>query len=138
MTLSNIRYAIVFNWRKRVNRIIEKPIHIRAAQGKGKTYFPTGIKIPPSSWDDKNKWIINHPLSDIFNKKITDLKIELEAFENRMIRQSNGEYISIGLLKRFDINTGNELISFNQFGREEFENSVIKRSTKNPHHYRIK
>jgi len=138
MKLTKIRYAIVYNWRNRVNSIIEKPIHIRAKQGKTPLYIETEISIGPEHWDENNKLIINHPLSDVWNKKIYDLLFDIQAFENRIIRESKGKPFPIGRLKRYDPTTGQEQMSFNQYCKEELEDSTDTDSTKKSHKLHLK
>ncbi len=131
--LSKICFSIVFNWRKRTNSIIDKPIHIRASQQRKTIYLPTGIKIPATQWDEKNKRITNHPLSDIFNKKLYDQLFKLENFEIEMVRASKGEWIPVDDLKDIENILDGRFKSFNDFCKYELEFSTNEHSTRNTH-----
>lgn len=90
MTLSKIRFSIVYYRLKRKNSIKEKPIEIRAYQtGSPAKFISTGIKIAPEYWDEDNKRVkLNHPNSLVYNQKIYGLLFELQHFENQMISKS--------------------------------------------------
>jgi len=129
-TLSKIRFSIVFNWRKRNNSIIEKPIHIRATQHRKTIYLPTGIEVAPNQWSKKNKRIVDHPLADIFNKKLYDQLFEVEAYEMQLVRQEKGEWIPVELIKEYRNADNTGFRNFNEFCQYELEHSTIKPNTK--------
>jgi len=129
--LSDIRLAVVYNWRKRSNSIIDKPIHIRATQNNKTVYLPTGVRISPSQWNGTR--IIKHPLSDILNKKINDQLFEIESYILEMTRRQKGSVIPVSQIKDYQNIDNNHFKTFNEFCKYEVENADIEYSTRRSH-----
>jgi len=132
-TLPKIRYAIVFNKNKRKNSIPEKSIEIRAYQtGFIPQFVPTGIRIAPEYWDNKNKRVhLNHPNSLVYNKALYSLLFEVEAYENKMINKYG--HFCVKDVRGFQDKAIKDYVSFKNYCLDDIkareESSVANKET---------
>ena len=60
-----IRYRLVFNRARRLNRRGEGLVQIECQQGKRRIYFSTGVYLEPKYWRDG--MVVEHELSNDLN-----------------------------------------------------------------------
>lgn len=121
-----IQYSLVFNRKRELNSFGEALIQIRAYQNPKCRYFSTGIYVKPEHWDDRNKKIKHtHPSHFIYNKRITELCQEIEAFEIKMINRL-GVFPLCRLHEYQRKQQFEEPISFTAFFESELRGSQMK------------
>lgn len=74
-----IRYRLVFNRARRLNRRGEGLIQIECQQGNRRIYFSTGVYLEPQYWRDG--MVVDHELSNDLNIILRRMKIDLERVE---------------------------------------------------------
>ena len=74
-----IRYRLVFNRARRLNRRGEGLVQIECQQGKRRIYFSTGVYLEPKYWRDG--MVVEHELSNDLNIILRRMKIDLERVE---------------------------------------------------------
>lgn len=74
-----IRYRLVFNRARRLNRRGEGLVQIECQQGKRRFYFSTGVYLEPKYWRDG--MVVEHELSNDLNIILRRMKIDLERVE---------------------------------------------------------
>ena len=88
---SKIRFALVFNRTRRLNRYGEGLIQIRAYQNARYRLFSTGIYVVPEKWSERTQRVkISHPNHFVYNQRIMQQLQLMEAFEIKMINRSGG------------------------------------------------
>ena len=79
--MEKIRFRLVYNRRKQINRNGMALIQVEASLNKKKAYFSTRIYVKSEEWDKRTSTIITHPHSTELNAWIYEFMFNLEAFE---------------------------------------------------------
>lgn len=127
--MEKVIYNLVFNRKKQLNPTGEALIQVEAYYNKKKKYFSTKVYVQPSQWDNKRKFIKNHPNMDALNQKIRSFITDMEHTELQ-IWQSKNQF-TLDDLK----NTGHKYntTSFLSFYQNELTATGLKKSTKCNH-----
>ncbi|MBR6567013.1 MAG: site-specific integrase [Spirochaetaceae bacterium] len=79
--MKKIKYRLVYNRRKLLNKQGTALIQVEASLGKHKTYFGTRIYIRPEEWDKRTSSIVNHPHANDLNLWLYEFIVKLEELE---------------------------------------------------------
>lgn len=86
MSMHKIKYRIVYNRKKVLNKKGEALIQIEAYLDKRKVYFSTHIYISPEQWNTQKRIIQNHPHQEELNRMIDEFTISWKStFNNKEI-----------------------------------------------------
>ncbi|WP_106830389.1 site-specific integrase [Parabacteroides pacaensis] len=127
--MEKVIYNLVFNRKKQLNTEGEALIQVEAYFNKRKKYFSTKVYVKPNQWDNKRKFIRNHPNMDALNRKIRAFIAELERIE--LEAWQSGKEFDLNHLKRKEEIASKE--SFISFFKKETENGTLKDSTRKNH-----
>ena len=78
MSIHKIKYRIVYNRKKVLNKKGEALIQIEAYLDKRKVYFSTHIYISPEQWNTQKRIIQNHPHQEELNRMIDEFILKLQ------------------------------------------------------------
>jgi len=127
----NIKFAVVFNRKKKLNGKGQAPIEIQVYQDRKRKFISTGISVTPAQWDKKAKSI---------NDKHNDyelLNIQIKAIINKLEKQQTEHILQDKPLSIGSLNIEKEKIkslSFVEFIKKELENDqVLRVKTKASH-----
>lgn len=127
--MEKVIYNLVFNRKKQLNTEGEALIQVEAYFNKRKKYFSTKVYVKPNQWDNKRKFIKNHPNMDALNRKIRAFISDLERIELE-VWQSGKEFSLSDLKRKEEVNSKESFISF--FERES-QSGTLKDSTRKNH-----
>ena len=82
--MDKIRYRLVYNRRKQLNKQGSALIQVEASLNKRKVYFTTRMYVRPDEWDKLTSTIVNHPHAVELNAWLYEYILKLEAFELSM------------------------------------------------------
>lgn len=127
-SLGKIRFALVFNRKKNLNRYGESLIQIRAYQGGRYRLFSTGVYIDPKQWNKRTQRIkISHPNHFVHNQRIMEQLQLMEAFEIKMINRYGS--LSLDRLHEYAEVRQERPKSFTEFYKRELEEADYKASS---------
>lgn len=127
--MEKIKYRLVFNRRKKLNKDGKALIQVEATLNKRKLYISTHIFIEPKQWDSRKQQVINHPIAEELNTRLYSFIVELEQIEMSFWRK--GIPITLGLLKKSNKTSMGADVSFTKFAYYTTMNSTKKETTKN-------
>lgn len=126
--MRKIRYRLVYNRRKKLNRMGTAPIQIEAYLEGKKAYYSTGLYVSPSQWNERRSLIVKHPHEEELNRFLQEQLLALEWKELRYWKE--GKTISLNLLHD---EIEQELVQktlIAETGRKWIEHSSRKESSK--------
>lgn len=126
--MKKISYRLVYNRKKKLNKMGTALIQIEAYLDRQKTYFSTGVLIRPDQWDKKHSRIMNHPQEEELNRFIEERMLEYQWKELQSWKQ--GKPISLSLLEHSDKVVSHRSTNIFDYGRKWVEQSPRKVSTK--------
>ena len=126
--MEKIKYRLVFNRRKQLNKDGKALIQVEASLNKHKLYLSTHFFLEENQWDSKRQQVINHPMAEEFNARLYSFIIELEQIEMSFWRK--GIPITLALLKKSNKSSMSADISFTKFAYYTTMNSTKKETTK--------
>ena len=129
MSMHKIKYRIVYNRKKVLNKKGEALIQIEAYLDKRKVYFSTHIYISPEQWNTQKRIIQNHPHQEELNRMIDEFILKLQWKELEYWKKNIP--ITLAILKSEISKSHLSSESFITFGRKWVESSSKKESTKN-------
>lgn len=94
--MKKIHYRLVYNRKKKLNRMGTALIQIEAYLEGKKAYYSTGIYVSPSQWNRRRSLIVKHPYKEELNRFLQEQLLELEWKELRYWKE--GKTISLNLL----------------------------------------
>lgn len=127
--MHKIKYRIVYNRKKVLNKRGEALIQVEAYLDKCKVYFSTHIYITPEQWDSKKRRIKAHPQQEGLNGMIHEFILQLQWRELECWKKNIP--ITLAVLKSENCTPRASCQSFVSFGIQWVENSAKKDSTKN-------
>lgn len=95
--MKKIHYRLVYNRKKKLNRMGTALIQIEAYLEGKKAYYSTGLYVSPSQWDGRRSIIVKHPLEEELNRFLQEQLLELEWKELQYWKE--GKTISLSLLQ---------------------------------------
>lgn len=95
--MKKIHYRLVYNRKKKLNRMGTALIQIEAYLEGKKAYYSTGLYVSPSQWDGRRSLIVKHPHEEELNRFLQEQLLELEWKELQYWKE--GKTISLSLLQ---------------------------------------
>lgn len=95
--MKKIHYRLVYNRKKKLNRMGTALIQIEAYLEGKKAYYSTGLYVSPSQWDGRRSLIVKHPHEEELNRFLQQQLLELEWKELQYWKE--GKTISLSLLQ---------------------------------------
>ena len=126
--MEKIKYRLVFNRRKQMNKDGKALIQVEATLKKQKLYLSTHIFVKEDQWDAKKQQVVNHPLAEEYNSLLYSFIIELEQIEMSYWRKSIP--ITLALMKESCKTNIHPEIPFTKFAYNITMNSTKKETTK--------
>lgn len=126
--MEKIKYRLVFNRRKQMNKDGKALIQVEATLNKRKLYLSTHVFIGEDQWDAKKQQVINHPMSEDYNALLYSFIVELEQIEMSYWRK--GIPITLALMKKSCKSNIYPEIPFTKFAYNITMNSTKKETTK--------
>lgn len=127
--MKKIKYRLVYNRRKDLNKHGTALIQVEASLGKHKTYFGTRIYIRPDEWDKRTSSVVHHPHASDLNLWLYDFIVKLEELELSMWKRGitpTLQQIKDALGNKQPVNP-----DFHTFCTSTIEKSQRKKSTRN-------
>ena len=126
--MDKIRYRLVYNRRKQLNKQGSALIQVEASLNKRKVYFTTRMYVRPDEWDKLTSTIVNHPHAVELNAWLYEYILKLEAFELSMWKR--GIIPTLVQMKEAVKNKQTSDLSFEAFCMSAIRHSSRKTSTK--------
>ena len=126
--MDKIRYRLVYNRRKQLNKQGSALIQVEASLNKRKVYFTTRMYVRPDEWDKLTSTIVNHPHAVELNAWLYEYILNLEAFELSMWKR--GIIPTLVQMKEAVKNKQTSDLSFEAFCMSAIRHSSRKTSTK--------
>lgn len=126
--LQKIRYRLVYNRQKTLNKQGTALVQIEAYLNQRKVYFKTNVYLRPECWSKEGAQVINHPQSNELNAMLYEHILELQAIELGYWKR--GVDSTLSTLKEAVKKGIRPAVSFIKFSKEVIENSDRKQSTK--------
>lgn len=122
--MQKIRYRLVYNRKKHLNRQGTALVQIEASLNQRKVYFKTNLYLKPEHWDSRRSQVYNHPQADDLNTFI----LQLQAIELGLWKR--GVPATLSLLKESMVKDKPVNVTFPVFARDYVKSSDRKDSTK--------
>lgn len=126
--LEKIRYRLVYNRQKKLNKQGTALVQIEAYLNKRKVYFKTNIYLKPECWSKDGAQVINHPQSQELNAMLYEHILELQAIELSFWKR--GMESTLSALKEAVRKGIRPAVSFLKFAQQAILNSDRKPGTK--------
>ena len=95
--MEKIRYRLVYNRKKQLNRQGVALVQVEASLDKRKVYFKTNIYLKPEHWDGCHSLVCNHPHANELNAMLFEFVIRLQTMELEFWKR--GVQATLSLLK---------------------------------------
>lgn len=126
--MQKIRYRLVYNRKRQLNKQGAALIQVEASLNKRKVYFSTRIYVRPTEWDRGTSTIINHSHAIELNAWIYEFILNLEGFELSLWKR--GIIPTLAQLKDAVKKKRTADISFDSFSHAVIDSSNRKAGTK--------
>lgn len=126
--LEKIRYRLVFNRQKKLNKQGTALVQIEAYLNQRKIYLKTNVYLKPECWSREGAQVINHPQSNELNAMLYEHILELQAIELGYWKR--GVEVTLSLLKEAVRKGIRPSVSFIKFAKIVIESSDRRQSTK--------
>lgn len=126
--LEKIRYRLVYNRQKKLNKQGTALVQVEAYLNQRKAYFKTNVYLKPEHWSKQGAQVVNHPQSNELNAMLYGYILDLQAIELNCWK--NGIDATLSKLKEFVKKEVSPSISFLKFAQHTIENSDRKPRTK--------
>lgn len=126
--MERIRYRLVYNRRRQLNKQGTALIQVEATLQKRKVYFTTRIYVKPEEWEKKTASIVNHPHAMELNAWLYEYILQMEAFELSLWKR--GIVPTLLQLKEAVRKKCTADISFHSFATATIVNSNRSKGTK--------
>ena len=126
--MDKIKYRLVYNRKKQLNRQGTALVQVEALLNQRKVYFRTNLYLKPEHWNSRNAQVDNHPQAHDLNSMLFEFVLHLQAIELSLWKR--GIPVTLSLLKDA-IKKGKPInVTFPVFARIYVQESDRKRSTK--------
>lgn len=126
--MQKIRYRLVYNRKKHLNRQGTALVQIEASLNQRKVYFRTNLYLKPEHWDSRRSQVYNHPQADDLNTMLYEFICLLQAIELGLWKR--GVPATLSLLKDAIVKDKPVNVTFPVFARDYVLSSDRKDSTK--------
>lgn len=126
--MQKIRYRLVYNRKKHLNRQGTALVQIEASLNQRKVYFRTNLYLKPEHWDSRRSQVYNHPQADDLNTMLYEFILQLQAIELGLWKR--GVPATLSLLKESMVKDKPVNVTFSVFARDYVLSSDRKDSTK--------
>lgn len=126
--MDKIRYRLVYNRKRQLNRQGTALVQVEASLNKRKVYFKTNIYLRPEHWDKQAAQVCNHPQSNDLNAMLFEYILHLQAIELSFWKR--GIPTTLSLLKDAIKKNSPVSITFPVFAKEYVKHSDRRQSTK--------
>ena len=126
--IEKIRYRLVYNRKKQLNKQGTALVQIEAYLNKRKFYITTNLYLAPSEWDGNTSQVCNHPHAFQLNAMLHEKILELQSVEIAFWKK--GESPSLLDLKNAVKGHVTADVTFLQFAKRAVQQSSRKEGTK--------
>ena len=126
--MQKIRYRLVYNRKKHLNRQGTALVQIEASLNQRKVYFKTNLYLKPEHWNSRRSQVYNHPQADDLNTMLYEFILQLQAIELGLWKR--GVPATLSLLKDAIVKDKPVNVTFPVFARDYVLSSDRKDSTK--------
>ena len=126
--MQKIRYRLVYNRKKHLNRQGTALVQIEASLNQRKVYFKTNLYLKPEHWDSRRSQVYNHPQADDLNTMLYEFILQLQEIELSLWKR--GVPATLSLLKDAIVKDKPVNVTFPVFARDYVLSSDRKDSTK--------
>ena len=130
--MDKIRYRLVYNRQKKLNKQGTALVQIEAYLNQRKIYLKTNVYLKPECWSREGAQVINHPQSNELNAMLYEYILYLQGIELGYWKR--GIPATLSLLKDAVKKKSAVNISFSTFAKSAIDNSDKKQSTKDNLH----
>lgn len=126
--MEKIRYRLVYNRKKHLNKQGTALVQVEASLNQRKIYFKTNIYIKPEHWDKRTSQVIGHPQANDLNSMLFEFVLHLQGIELALWKR--GVPATLSLLKDAMKKNRPINITFPIFAKEYVQHSDRRESTK--------
>ena len=126
--MEKIRYRLVYNRKKHLNKQGTALVQIEASLNQRKIYFKTNLYIKPEHWDKRTSQVIGHPQANDLNSMLFEFVLYLQGIELALWKR--GVPATLSLLKDAMKKNRPINITFPIFAKEYVQHSDRRESTK--------
>lgn len=126
--MEKIRYRLVYNRKKHLNKQGTALVQIEASLNQRKVYFRTNLYLKPEHWNSRRSQVYNHPQADDLNTMLYEFILQLQAIELGLWKR--GVPATLSLLKDAIVKDKPVNVTFPVFARDYVLSSDRKDSTK--------
>ena len=126
--MDKIRYRLVYNRKRQLNRQGTALVQVEASLNKRKVYFKTNIYLRPEHWDKQTAQVCNHPQANDLNAMLFEYVLHLQAIELSFWKR--GISSTLSLLKDAIKKDTPVSVTFPVFAKEYVKHSDRRQSTK--------
>jgi integrase len=126
--MEKIRYRLVYNRKKHLNKQGTALVQVEASLNQRKIYFKTNLYIKPEHWDKRTSQVIGHPQANDLNSMLFEFVLHLQGIELALWKR--GVPATLSLLKDAMKKNRPINITFPIFAKEYVQHSNRRESTK--------
>jgi integrase len=126
--MDKIKYRLVYNRKKQLNKQGTALVQVEALLNQRKVYFRTNLYLKPEHWNSRNAQVDNHPQAHDLNSMLFEFVLHLQAIELSLWKR--GIPVTLSLLKDAIKKDKPVNVTFPVFARIYVQESDRKRSTK--------
>ena len=126
--MEKIRYRLVYNRKKHLNKQGTALVQVEASLNQRKIYFKTNIYIKPEHWDKRTSQVIGHPQANDLNSMLFEFVLHLQGIDLALWKR--GVPATLSLLKDAMKKNRPINITFPIFAKEYVQHSDRRESTK--------
>lgn len=126
--LEKIRYRLVYNRQKRLNKQGTALVQVEAYLNQRKIYLKTNVYLKPECWSREGAQVINHPQSNELNAMLYEHILELQAIE--LSYWKRGIDATLSSMKEAVKKGIRPVVSFLKFAQQVVDSSDRKPGTK--------
>ena len=117
--MEKIRYRLVFNRKKVLNKEGKALVQVEATLNKRKAYMTTNVYLTPECWDNERKLVVNHPQAEGLNLMLWQFVLDLQNVEIELWKR--GTPPTLAMLK----SCGRDVpdVTFKSFSRKVIDES---------------
>ena len=126
--MDKIKYRLVYNRKKQLNKQGTALVQVEALLNQRKVYFRTNLYLKPEHWNSRNAQVDNHPQAHDLNSMLFEFVLHLQAIELSLWKR--GIPVTLSLLKDAIKKDKPVNVTFPVFAKIYVQESDRKRSTK--------
>ena len=126
--MDKIRYRLVYNRKKRLNKQGTALVQVEASLNQRKIYFKTNIYLRPEYWDKRTAQVCDHPQANDLNAMLFEFVLHLQGIELSFWKRGIQPTLALlrdAIKKNTPIN-----VTFTVFAKEYVKHSDRRQSTK--------